>query len=269
MKLTDRQLEDFREFGFVIIPSVFSNNEVALMRNELPRLFAEECAENYREKQSKEVRSAFALHLRSDIYQRLVQHPRLIGPAQQLSKEDLYIMQAKVNVKAAFSGEVWQWHQDFSTHKEEDGMPRPDALNIHVFIDEVNEFNGPLSFIPGSHRHGSLNSTLDIITTSYPLWTLDKKTVTKLIADGGIVSAKGPPGTLLIFGDTLVHGSSINMSPWRRTIFSLITNPISNAQTTKKRPEWIHHQDISPIRCLDDSCLIDLPAGNDKSYPVG
>ena len=269
MNLTDKQLEDFRESGFVVIPSVFSREEVALMQGELPRLFAEDRAENYREKQSHEVRSAFALHLRSDIYRRLVQHPRLIGPALQLSNEDVYIMQTKVNVKAAFSGEVWQWHQDFSTHKEEDGVPRPDALNIHVFIDEVNEFNGPLTFIPGSHHHGPLNSALDTETTSYPLWTLDQDTITKLIEDGGIVSAKGPPGSLLIFGDTLVHGSSINMSPWRRTIFSLITNPISNAQTTNKRPEWIHHQDTSPIKCLDDNCLINPPNNEGPSYTIG
>ena len=58
---------------------------------------------------------------------------------------------------------------------------------------------------------------------------VDNDTVTDLIAEGGLVAAKGPPGTVLIFGDILVHGSSINMSPWPRVIFSLILNPVSNA----------------------------------------
>jgi ectoine hydroxylase len=260
MKLTDAQLRQFKDNGFMIFPGLFSEDEVMLMRDELPGLFAERCNENYREKESDEVRSAFGLHLRSEVYRRLVRHPRLIEPARQLCGEDLYIMQVKVNVKAAFSGDIWQWHQDFSTHQAEDGVPRPAPLNIHVFIDEVNEFNGPLTFIPGSHRRGPLAASLDAVTTSYPLWTLDQPTVTELIANGGMFSAKGPPGTVLIFGDTLVHGSSVNISPWRRAIFSLIANPVSNAQTTNKRPEWIHHRDFTPIKCLGDDCLLDLAA---------
>ena len=261
MKLTDAQLRQFNDDGFVIFPSLFSEDEVSLMRDELPRLFAERCDENYREKGGDEVRSAFGLHLRSEVYRRLVRHPRLIEPARQLCGEDMYVMQVKVNVKAAFSGDIWQWHQDFSTHQVEDGVPRPAPLNIHVFIDEVNEFNGPLTFIPGSHRRGPLAASLDTVTTSYPLWTLDQPTIAELIADGGMFSAKGPPGTVLIFGDTMVHGSSVNMSPWRRAIFSLIANPVSNAQTTNKRPDWIHHRDFTPIECLGDDCLLDLAPG--------
>ena len=259
MKLTDAQIRQFDDDGFVIFPGLFSEHEVSLMREELPRLFAERRDENYREKENDEVRSAFGLHLRSDVYRRLVHHPRLIEPARQLCGEDLYIMQVKVNVKAAFSGDVWQWHQDFSTHQAEDGVPRPAPLNIHVFIDEVNEFNGPLTLIPGSHRREPLAATLDTVTTSYPLWTLDQRTVAALIKDGGMFAAKGPPGTALIFGDTMVHGSSINMSPWRRAIFSLIANPVSNAQTTNKRPEWIHQRDFTPIECLADDCLLEPP----------
>jgi ectoine hydroxylase len=29
-------------------------------------------------------------------------------------------------------------------------MPDARAMNIAIFLDEVNEFNGPLMFIPGS-----------------------------------------------------------------------------------------------------------------------
>jgi ectoine hydroxylase len=45
---------------------------------------------------------------------------------------------------------------------------------------------------------------------------------------GDLVSAKGPAGTALIFGDCLIHSSPPNLSPWTRGIFSLILNPISN-----------------------------------------
>ncbi len=95
----------------------------------------------------------------------------------------------------------------------------------------MNEYNGPLVFIPRSHARGPLRTALDSTTTSYPLWTVDNDIVAGLVAEGGLFSATGPAGTGLIFGDCLVHGSPPNMSPWDRRIFSLIVNPVSNALT--------------------------------------
>ena len=261
MKLTDTQIARFRDDGFLILPSLFSPAEVAVLKAELPRLFAERRPENFREKQSDAVRTAMALHLRSAVYARLVRHPRLVEPAQQILGDGLYVQQVKVNAKAAFSGDVWQWHYDFATHHGEDGVPEPLALNLHVLLDEVNEFNGPIVFIRGSHRRGAAPATLDTETTSYPRWVVDDATVTGLVDEGGLVAAKGPPGTVLIFGDTLVHGSSINMTPWPRTIFSLILNPVANALTRHRRPDHQHHRDLTTVASLADDCLFEAGAG--------
>ena len=45
-------------------------------------------------------------------------------------------------------------------------MPEPLALNLHIFLDEVTEFNGPLIFIPQSHLDGPVATALDTATTS-------------------------------------------------------------------------------------------------------
>ena len=261
MKLTETQIARFRDDGFLILPSLFSAEEVTALKAELPRLFAERRPENFRERRSDAVRTAMALHLRSAVSARLVRHPRLVAPARQLLGDSLYVQQVKVNAKEAFSGDVWQWHYDFATHHGEDGVPEPLALNLHILLDEVNEFNGPIVFIRGSHRRGAAPATLDAETTSYPLWVVDSETVTGLVEEGGLVAAKGPPGTVLIFGDTLVHGSSINMTPWPRTIFSLILNPVANALTRHKRPDHQHHRDLTPVAPLADDCLLAAAAG--------
>ena len=255
MQLTDSQIARFEEDGFLILPSLFSAEEVEALRCELPRLFGERRPENFREKESDAVRTAMGLHLRSETYARVVRHPRLVEPAMQILGDDLYVQQVKVNAKEAFSGDVWQWHYDFATHHSEDGVPEPLALNLHIFLDDVNEFNGPLVFIRGSHHRGPARATLDTHTTSYPLWVVDNEAVTRLIDEGGLVAAKGPPGTALLFGDTVVHGSSINMSPWRRMIFSLIVNRVSNALTRHQRPDYQHHRDLTPVAPLSDDCL--------------
>ncbi len=255
MKLTDAELAQIERDGFLVLPELFSPAEVALMRAQLPALFAEDNPANIREKDSGEVRTAMGLHLRNEVFAKLVRHPRLVAPARQIAGPELYVQQVKVNVKAAFTGELWQWHYDFATHHREDGVPAPRALNLHIFLDEVSEFNGPLYFLPGSHRLGAAPAHLDEASTSYPLWVVERETVADLARERGIFSAKGPAGTGLIFVDSLVHGSPPNLSPWDRAIFSLILNPLDNALTRQQRPDHKHHRDLTPVTALGTDCL--------------
>ena len=65
-------------------------------------------------------------------------------------------------------------------------------------------------------------------TTSYPLWTVDNDLIRQLVeragghggfdaagrhVDGGIVSPKGPAGSMILFHSCLVHASGSNLSP--------------------------------------------------------
>ncbi|MFT5259733.1 MAG: ectoine hydroxylase [Saprospiraceae bacterium] len=250
MNLKLNQLENLERDGFLVLPDVFSDEEVDAINARMPALFEQSHEANIVERDSNTVRTVMGLHLRDEFFARLIRDPRLASPALQVLQAPIYLQQIKVNVKAAFTGEVWQWHYDFATHKEEDGVESPLALNLHIFLDDVSEFNGPLYFIPGSHRFGEHGATLDDQTTSYPLWVCDQQHVSALVAKNGIVSATGKKGTMLIFHDTLVHGSPNNMSPWDRAIFSIVVNPVSNAYTKPTRPDYKHHRDITPIEPL-------------------
>ncbi len=263
MQLTEQQIEDFWRDGFLVLPGVFSPDEVALLGRAADEAFAQKTPANIREKDSDEVRTAMGLQLRSEVFARLVRHPRLLSPAMQLAGERLYVQQVKVNVKSAFEGEPWQWHYDFATHHKEDGVPKPLALNLHVFLDEVNEFNGPLYFIRGSHRHGPAPATLDSVSTSYPLWVVERQRVRELVAEGGLHAATGPAGSLVIFGDCLVHASPANISPWDRRIYSVIVNPVDNGLTRHQRPDYKHHRDLTPVTPLADDCLAGQGAAAD------
>lgn len=255
MQLNPCELEQLHNNGFLILADKFTEREVDRLSERLPALLAQDHPGNVIEQSSGVVRTAMGLHLRDEIYAQVVRHPRLLQPALQILEEDFYIQQVKVNTKAAFTGEVWQWHYDFATHHAEDGVPLPRALNLHIFLDDVTEFNGPLFFIPGSHKASDHGATLDTETTSYPLWVCDHEKVGALIQDNGLVAAKGRRGTMLIFHDTLVHASPNNLSPWDRAIFSLIVNPVSNALTRHARPDYKHHRDLTPVTLLEDDCL--------------
>jgi len=255
MKLNENQLKEIDENGYIILPDCFSNKEVNNLRKAMTTVFNEKTEANIVERSSGVVRTAMGLHFRSKIFNDLTRHPKFFEPACQIRGLNLYIQQTKINVKAAFTGEVWQWHYDFATHSGEDGVPKPLALNLHVYLDDVTEFNGPLFFIPKSHQYGSAPSKLDTVTTNYPLWVVDQQTVKTLVKENGIVSARGKAGTAVIFVDNLVHGSAQNMSPMDRAIFSVILNPCDNAQTKFSRPEYKHGRDFKPIEASSKNCL--------------
>jgi ectoine hydroxylase len=257
MQLTPAQLQTFEAEGYLFLPEVFSKPEMDLLRGELPGIFAQARPEVIREKGSDAPRSAFYVQTWNPVFELLSRHPRLVEPGMQiLGSDKLYMHQFKINAKAAFDGAVWQWHQDYATWFEDDDMPAPRAMNIALFLAEANEFNGPLMFIPRSHRRGRLDAGHDVTTTSYPLWTIDNATITRLVEEGGIVAPKGPPGSMLLFHGNLVHASGSNLTPWPRWILYLSLNRCDNRIRRFKRPTWIANRDFTPIELLPDDCLV-------------
>ena len=262
MKLTKDQLHHFDTEGWLLLKNRFSQAEIDVLKNELPKIFAMRREEVWREKDGEAVRTAFAAHTYNEAFNRLGRHPRLIEPVMQLLDGPVYMHQYKINGKAAFNGDVWQWHQDYGTWARDDLMPQPRAMNIAVFLDEVTEFNGPLYLIPRSHRQGVIEAGHDALTTSYPLWTLDKDRIRHLADEGGIVAPKGVPGSVLLFHSNMVHASAPNISPWDRVIVYLSLCHVDNHIRRFKRPEWIAHRDFTPIEPLDDKCLLALSQSN-------
>jgi len=256
MRLSTQQVERFDRDGYLFFPSLFTPDEIRRLTDEVPRLFAQHRPENVREKGRDAVRTNFAAHLYSLPFARLARHPRMVEPVMQIFGESVYMHQFKINGKMAFDGDLWQWHQDYGTWQRDDDMPEPRAMNVAIFLDEVNEFNAPLMFIPGSHTLGVIGAVHDLSTTSYPLWTIDNDTIARLVGRGGIVAPKGPPGSMILFHSCLVHASTANLSPWNRVSVYLSLCAVSNHIRRFKRPEYIAHRDFAPIECLPDDCLL-------------
>ena len=266
MKLTPEQRAQFDRDGYLFFPGHFSPEETKALTDAVPELYSKREAFNVREKGSDAVRTNFAAHLISEPFARLARHPRMVGPVMDLFEEEVYMHQFKINGKMAFEGQVWQWHQDYGTWLNDDLMPTERAMNVAIFLDDVNEHNGPLMFIPGSHRKGVVDAKHDLTTTSYPLWTVDNDLIAQLVdraggKHGGIVSPKGPAGSMILFHSCLVHASGSNLSPFNRVAVYLSLCAVSNHIRRHKRPEYIAHRDFTPIEMLPDDCLL-------KAYPV-
>jgi ectoine hydroxylase len=278
MLINEEQLRAYEENGFLFLPDYFSQAEVEVMKAELPTVFADDTRRKVMEKEGRTVRSVYGSHVSNQTYQRLSRHPRIVLPAMRILGSRVYVYQFKINAKAAFGGDVWEWHQDYIFWLKEDGMPTARALNVMIFFDEVNEFNGPLFLIPGSHHEGMIDVTArDALTASQagmpasyrdsPAWisnltarlkySLDRNTVARLVARSGIVAPKGPSGSVLFSHPNLIHGSPNNMSPFDRVVAIITYNSVENipAETGERRPEFLAGRDFEPVVPLSDDAL--------------
>lgn len=265
MQLNAEQLKSFQDDGYIFFPDCFDPQEMALLQAEATRVLAEPREEIRREK-SGVPRTAFAAHRYSEIFNILAHDPRLVEPLEQIFGEPVYMHQFKINAMTAFTGETWQWHQDFPSWNRFDGMPEPRAMNIALFLDEVKPINGALMLIPKSHRHGALPDAYDDMTTSHPGWYLTPQVVSEMAEQGGIIAPTGMPGCMLMFHANLAHGSPPNMTPYPRRIVYLTLSAVSNHLRGKQlRPEFIAHTDFTPMKAGLSGTLVATAAAAQRA----
>ena len=108
--LTEPQLREYQTAGFIFVPGLLSAGEMAPIMERVKRLCGERRREVILEKDGRTVRSLMNAHRFDDIVDRFVRHPKLIHAARQIVASDVYIFQSIINLKWAFTGDVWPWH---------------------------------------------------------------------------------------------------------------------------------------------------------------
>ena len=115
MKLTDSQINEFDQRGYLFFPNLLDREEVTALQNVVPEILNRPGPEVVREKDDPTVaRLAFGAHVYSEPFARLVTLPRLLEPVKQLLRDEVYLHQSRMNPKPGFGGGGgWDWHQDY------------------------------------------------------------------------------------------------------------------------------------------------------------
>jgi ectoine hydroxylase len=186
------------------------------------------------------------LHLDDTHLTDLARQADLLSTVQKLLGADVYIYQFKVNIKAAFTGAPWPWHDDYSFWHLEDGMPGPYALTVAVFLDEVTDLNGPMMLVPGSHLEHEFGTLRADATGAWQenvsvdlRYQSSRSRVTDLARRYGVKSCVGTPGSLLFFDCRVLHASAGNISPFARRIAFITYNRVDNVPGRFDRPEFL------------------------------
>ncbi|KAA3625476.1 MAG: phytanoyl-CoA dioxygenase family protein [Proteobacteria bacterium] len=138
--------------------------------------------------------------------------PPLLDLAAQLIGEDIVLWGTTLFGKPARSGKKTPWHQDGDYYPIEPLR----TLTIWIALDDVTPRNGPMRFIPGSHRerrifphHWEEDDSLTINQVCDSEY-FDSSTAQPLLLEAGQMS----------FHDVyMIHGSEANATDRRRAAF--------------------------------------------------
>ncbi len=228
--LSETQVRDFFERGFVVVPDVFSPGEVEEMRQAFDRL--ETLARLLVETQTFRG-SLFVLERppangggRRVRIHRVVWcggaepvlaeygcDPRLVSVAAHLlGSETVCQLINQAHFKLPGDGVAFDWHQD-STHRRygqgqwRDVNGRGSYVQTALALDDVTETNGPVVFVEGSGRHGHVEPGSDGRLPAH------------LIEPERMAPATMRAGSVVLFGPYTIHGSEPNRSDRPRRIF--------------------------------------------------
>ncbi len=250
-ELDPTSIEEFRTRGWTVVPNAFSADEVRVLEAAALRVMDRPGPEVGREADGSP-HVCWGMHLFDERFDALVHHPTLLGASQHLLDSEVYVHQSRINMKQ-MNGSVVAWHQDFGTYHRVDGVPDPRGIMIAVFLDDLTHVNAPLLAVPGSHREG-LVSTAQIDPTSPDFDSVSKyryditpETMKRLVERYGLETITGQAGSMLLMDMTVVHGSSVNISPLRRLVLYVNVCPIDNRGTSFERPEYYAARDFSAL----------------------
>ena len=271
MELSEKLIHKYEEDGLLFLPEYFSDREISILQNELSHL-PEDAPGKVLENNKKTVRALHGCHEYSEIFKSVVRHPRLLKPVMQILKKSVYLYQFKVNMKAAFTGDSWPWHQDYTFWSKEDYLPTSEAISVSIFLDEVNHFNSPIYFIPGSHKGGLIDiegqmedrskkgTDWEASFSANLKYCLDCTTVTQMVKKRGMLAPVGSKGSVILFHSNIAHASTPNISPYDRRQIIISYSSIKNIPIPKNqpRPAFLVCRDYNPLQPEKDDVLLSL-----------
>ncbi|TWT30402.1 Phytanoyl-CoA dioxygenase (PhyH) [Posidoniimonas corsicana] len=229
--LSDQQVASFNEQGFLTGVPLLDDAQCEALCDELSGFFdpmheGRELWYEYHTNESTSPDTALfhalgAWRLRPGFHD-LLWNPRLVGAAAQLLGGRPRFWHDQLFCKPAHHGGVVAWHQDYSYWTRTKPMRH---LTIWIPLDDCDEANGAIQYVPGSHEWDLL-----------PITGLagDMDAIGEVLTDDQYralrnpVSVVAPRGHAAFHAPLTVHGSPANKSdrPRRVVVVNLVADGV-------------------------------------------
>lgn len=211
--ISQQDVAFYRENGYLVVANLLSGAEV----EELRRV-TDEFVENARSRTSHDdiydledshsaaeprVRRIKTPHQWHESYARMVAHPGILEVLKQLWGPSIRFDVSKLNLKAAGYGAPVEWHQDWAFYPH----TNDDLAAVGIMMDDVDDANGPLMVLPGSHLGPIFDHHDD---AGFFCGAIDPGRGE--VDFSRAVKLTGPAGSITIHHARTVHGSATNTS---------------------------------------------------------
>jgi phytanoyl-CoA hydroxylase len=155
--LTDAQRKTYDRDGFIVVPDVFSPEEI----DELRRVTDEFVAGSAQVTANDAIYDLEDTHTPQEPRVRRLKAPHAIHPAYFRASRNAKVVEilkdlwgtvrfdtGKLNMKSAGYGAPVEWHQDWAFYPH----TNDDLAAVGIMLDDVDMENGPMMVVPGSHK---------------------------------------------------------------------------------------------------------------------
>jgi 2-oxoglutarate-dependent dioxygenase len=158
---TSERIEQFRRDGFIPSGPILNTDELSESRAAYDRIFqATEKPSTYRNLGEKEggrsegaVLQIIDMHKLDDAFRRTLFKPDILDLAQgYMDTPNIRLYHDQALYKPPLHGDEVPWHQDNGYWK----LDPPNAVSLWIALDDADEANGCMRFVPGSHRAGEV-----------------------------------------------------------------------------------------------------------------
>lgn len=207
--LTRNEQRLYDEQGYVLIPELFSAEELDRIDQEIDRILPEADAKGDR------AGWIYKIAGKSDLAGRFAEDERLLGLIETIVHPGIAIHSSKLVTKLPRSDDICHWHQDEAFYLDADN---PDTvsktrMSVWVPLQDANERNGCLWIVPGSHKWGLESYTI----ANYG--TCTKRIDREAYANEHAVAVPVKAGSAVLFSAWTWHHSKNNQTDTIRRAF--------------------------------------------------
>ena len=217
--LNDEQVRFYRENGYLMVENAVTPEQLSRMRERTLQLIEGsrtvtesddlyDLDEGHSAAQPRLTRIKQP-HRTDPFFWDVLQNSNITRVINTLLGPDTAVQNIKLNTKAPGGGAAVEWHQDWAFYPH----TNDDMLACGLMLEDVDEANGPLRVIPGSHRGPILAHTnrdgvfCGAVDPDDPDFHYDKA-----------VTLTGKAGSMTVHHARILHGSAPNVSDRSRMI---------------------------------------------------
>lgn len=246
--LTDEQVSAYHADGYVLVPQMFSTEEIDLIGRA-----AREDRELDAQSQGRDdgeggnVRLSLWNHPGNTIYGMVARSQRIVNSMEKILGGEVYHYHSKMILKDAKVGGAWTWHQDYG-YWYQNGILFPLMSSVMIAVDPATQENGCLQVLKESHQMGRIDHELrgEQAGANIERVTEAEKVLEKVYCEMN-------PGDALFFHCNILHRSDQNQSDHSR--WSLIC--CYNAARNNPYKES-HHPRYTPLEKVEDSAILQV-----------